>query len=279
MRRRPLRLSVRLRAPPAAPARFRSRPILGAVIGLVAAACGHHEPPAPDASPSVALPELSAPGAMASGNDAAAAAPPLTPAFDSASLPQTPEVARADGPAFEARRDALWQAIVTDDAERAMPFFFPLGAYQQVKDVANPAADWRHRLVSAYQHDIHALHARLGPTPGDAKFLGLDVPEGRARWIEPGRGVQQDRLLPRLRVEAAVLARRRSAHLRREVAHLVARRVVRRSPQRDRMTPSHLRGGPAAAPLPRVHVATGLRHVKSCWSAPPSSGELGKRPR
>jgi hypothetical protein len=150
------------------------------------AACGHQEPPAPDASPSVALPELAAPGAMASGSDAATAAPTLTPAFDSASLPQTHDVPRAAGPAFEARRDALWQAIVTDDAERAMPFFFPLGAYQQVKDVANPAADWRHRLVSAYQHDIHALHARLGPAPGDAKFLGLDVPEGRGRWIEPG---------------------------------------------------------------------------------------------
>jgi hypothetical protein len=108
------------------------------------------------------------------------------PASDSASMPQTHDVPRADGPAFDSRRDALWQAIVTDDAERAMPFFFPQGAYQQVKDVTNPAADWRHRLVSAYQRDIHALHARLGAAPGDAKFLGLDVPEARARWVEPG---------------------------------------------------------------------------------------------
>ena len=43
-----------------------------------------------------------------------------------------------------------------------MPFFFPVGAYQQVKDVSDPASDWKRRLVAAYAHDIHALHARLG---------------------------------------------------------------------------------------------------------------------
>jgi hypothetical protein len=69
-----------------------------------------------------------------------------------------------------------------------MTFFFPLGAYEQVKDVASPSADWKHRLVAAYAHDIHALHGRLdaadGATP--ARLLGLDVPEARARWVEPG---------------------------------------------------------------------------------------------
>ena len=85
---------------------------------------------------------------------------------------------------------ALWDAIVADDPERAMPFFFPLGAYQQVKDVGNPAADWNRRLVAAYTHDIHALHAQVvASSHGDARaiqFLGLDVPEARARWVEPG---------------------------------------------------------------------------------------------
>src|ERR1019366_1053493 len=157
---------------------------IAAGLGLAVAGCERREPPMPDASPSVALPELPAPAGSASA--AGEPSPPAPPAPDSAFLPQTHDVPHAEGPAFEARRDALWQAIVTDDPERAKPFFFPLGAYEQVKDVTNPAADWRHRLVAAYEHDIHALHARLGVHATDAKFLGLDVPEARARWVEPG---------------------------------------------------------------------------------------------
>jgi hypothetical protein len=92
---------------------------------------------------------------------------------------------------------ALGEAIVRDDPERAMAFFFPLGAYEQVKDIGSPAIDWKRRLVAAYVRDIHALHARLaeaqalrdGP-PEDsgtgARLLGLDVPDARARWVEPG---------------------------------------------------------------------------------------------
>jgi hypothetical protein len=153
-------------------------------LGLLG--CSHVDPPAPDASPSVALPEP--PVAQASGSSAgspAASEPPL-PGPDPASLPQTHDVPHAEGAAFDARCQSLWEAIVSDDPDRAMPFFFPLGAYRQVKDVPNPAADWNHRLVAAYRHDIHALHARLGADAGDAKLLGFDVPSARARWVEPG---------------------------------------------------------------------------------------------
>jgi hypothetical protein len=80
----------------------------------------------------------------------------------------------------------LWAAIVKDEPGLAMPFFFPLDAYEQVKDVADPSADWKHRLVAAYERDIHALHARLGAQAATAHFLGLEVPEARARWVEPG---------------------------------------------------------------------------------------------
>ena len=77
-------------------------------------------------------------------------------------------------------------AIVQDAPDRAMPFFFPLGAYQQVKDVYDPAADWKHRLVAAYRHDVHALHAQLGDDASRAKLVGIEVPEARARWVDPG---------------------------------------------------------------------------------------------
>jgi hypothetical protein len=67
-----------------------------------------------------------------------------------------------------------------------MPFFFPLVAYQQVKDISDPASDWRRRLVAAYAHDVHALHARLGDDVARANWVGLDVPDGRVRWVDPG---------------------------------------------------------------------------------------------
>jgi hypothetical protein len=66
-----------------------------------------------------------------------------------------------------------------------MPFFFPVSAYERVKDVANPDGDWKQRLVAAYVRDIHALHGRLAGT-GASHFLGIDVPQARARWVEPG---------------------------------------------------------------------------------------------
>jgi hypothetical protein len=67
-----------------------------------------------------------------------------------------------------------------------MTFFFPVDAYRQVKDVTDPARDWKLRLVAAYQRDIHALHAALGARAAGARLLGLDVPAARARWVEPG---------------------------------------------------------------------------------------------
>jgi hypothetical protein len=155
-------------------------------LAVAAGGCGRAEPPAPDASPSVALPELPAPPGAASPAGSVAAAEPSVPVPDPATLPQTHDLPPAQGAAFDGRRQALWDAIVTDDPDRAMPFFFPLGAYQQVKDVTDPAADWKHRLVAAYRRDIHALHARLGADAGAAKLVGFDVPEGRARWVEPG---------------------------------------------------------------------------------------------
>lgn len=168
---------------------------VGRVLGLASiaclAGCSRGEPPASDASPSVAAPELPAPStqasasAVASASNATSAAAPSA-SVDPATLPQTRDRPVASGPAFEARVAALWSAIVADDPQQALPFFFPLGAYQQVKDIPDPASDWRHRLVAAYSHDIHALHARLGSDAQHATLTGLDVPEARGRWVDPG---------------------------------------------------------------------------------------------
>ena len=116
----------------------------------------------------------------------AAPAPTTTTEPDPQFLPQTQDKPSATSARFTAGAAALWQAIVTDDPEVAMPFFFPLGAYQQVKAISNPESDWRTRLVSAYREDIHALHDRLGARAGAAQLQGIDVPDGQATWVQPG---------------------------------------------------------------------------------------------
>jgi hypothetical protein len=127
----------------------------------------------------------------------AASAPPADASTDAASapaqsgeasgrLPQTHARPEPSGEAFDARVRALFDGIAQDDVDRAMPFFFPLTAYSQVKAIANPAADWKARLVAHYARDIHALHAKLGPGAARARFVAADVPMDRARWVEPG---------------------------------------------------------------------------------------------
>ena len=73
-----------------------------------------------------------------------------------------------------------------DDAEEALPAFFPLAAYKQVKAIASPETDWKRRLVAAYKRDIHKLHEKLGASASDAKLVELEVASERARWVEPG---------------------------------------------------------------------------------------------
>jgi hypothetical protein len=148
--------------------------------------CGHGLPPAPDASPSIALPDVPVatfPAAAIPRDGGGDSAP-----ADPATLAQTRDVPSAAGAAFEQRVRGLWEAIVSDNPDRAMPFFFPLGAYEQVKDIERPDVDWKRRLVAAYIRDIHALHHRLERQAGidSAALIGMEVPEARARWVNPG---------------------------------------------------------------------------------------------
>jgi hypothetical protein len=167
----------------------RSTPSRVIVLALLAG-CERREPPTPDGSPSVAAAELPAPSPPPSSSLPAAPGNrvPSTPAdaSDPGDLPQTHDLPAGSDPALAARATGLWEAILRDEPERAMPFFFPRDAYRQVKDVQDPDADYARRLVAAYRHDVHALHARLGPGVDHAEFVALEVPEARARWIEPG---------------------------------------------------------------------------------------------
>lgn len=165
-----------------------------------AAACAPGVPPTPEGvdaavaplpGPSEARPAEA--GAAALGiepvRDAGSSAPVTSAAADvdePGALPQTRDRPAARSPALDARAAALWDGIVHDDPDKAMPFFFPVTAYAQVKAIGSPASDWRRRLVGAYARDIHALHERLGGKATSAKLVRLEVPDVRARWIEPG---------------------------------------------------------------------------------------------
>ncbi|WP_394828837.1 hypothetical protein [Pendulispora albinea] len=182
---------------------------LTAAVALFACACQKGEPPtlgvssaapltiAPPpprasstarAAPAPATPAAASSSAgsnRAGAGDAGSSPPAATDAgaTDGASLPQTRDKPAADTAAFEARARALFDGIVHDDPERAMPFFFPVAAYQQVKAVAHPEVDWKRRLVANYARDIHALAANVKDVP-DARFVRVSVPN-QARWVEP----------------------------------------------------------------------------------------------
>ncbi len=83
--------------------------------------------------------------------------------------------------------ELLWQAIVADDPEIAKDVFFPVVAYEIVKDIEKPAADWKHRLMKAFSRNIHGYHKKLGEDASKAKLLGVDIDDKRVKWIEPGK--------------------------------------------------------------------------------------------
>ena len=127
------------------------------------------------------------PAAGDAGADGGAAASASTSAddeegVDAGALPQTRDKPEATGEAFDDRVHALFDAIVADDPDKAMPFFFPLAAYEQVKAIQHPARDWHYRLVAAYVRDIHDLHREVG---SGATFASIDVPS-TGRWVDPG---------------------------------------------------------------------------------------------
>jgi len=144
------------------------------------AACTRGDPPHVSAVDSVE--QIPPPPPQSIVVDAGAEeAPPVDPG----TLPQTHDMPGPTG-SVEQRAQALFEAIVKDDPDHAMPFFFPITAYRQTKAVTNPDADWKHRLVKNYTRDIHALHEKLGSKAPQAVFIGLDVPTERAHWVDPG---------------------------------------------------------------------------------------------
>jgi hypothetical protein len=113
----------------------------------------------------------------------AATAPPTT--VDPGTLPQERILPSAGDPALAANARLLWKAIVDGNPAEAMPFFFPLSAYIQVKGIADPVHDWQTRLAADFDADVMSDHAALGPDPAGAQFGSVSVPAD-AVWVLPG---------------------------------------------------------------------------------------------
>jgi hypothetical protein len=143
---------------------------------------------APPAEPSSAL----TPAASATGAPVVAGSAPTLDAgepslfgADGKLLPQTEDEPKSDSPLFVRRLDLLFAAIVKGDAEIARPFFFPVEAYEVVKGIEKPAADWKARLWALFVRDVKRYHDALGPDPDKAKLVGFE-PSANAKWMKPG---------------------------------------------------------------------------------------------
>ncbi len=141
--------------------------------------------PSPIPSPAQPSPRSSA------GEEDAAPAPPVPdeiPLLDELgrTLPQTEQKPAISSPHFQRAMRLLFEAIRDDRPEAALPTFFPVLAYREVKAVAQPERDWKSRLVRNFERDVHEYHRQLGPSIDQAELVGVEVHDERARWMPPG---------------------------------------------------------------------------------------------
>lgn len=165
-----------------------------AVLLLAVAGCGGSSSSPSAVSAATSAPESNSASDMASASATASSQPYeppqtsfSTPGVDPGTLPQTKTMPTDTDPQFTAGVNALWQGIVNDDPQQALPFFFPKSAYLQVKALSNAGSDYQNRLIGFYDLDVHAAHRLLGSGAKDAKLVGVSVPAKAAQWILPGQ--------------------------------------------------------------------------------------------
>jgi hypothetical protein len=112
-----------------------------------------------------------------------ASASALAVAPGAGSLPQTAAFPSTKSAAFRDAMADLWLAVTTGRPDLALPSFFPLAAYERLKAMYYPAADWRERLWADFALDVAAAHRLTG---GGAKLAEVVVPSAEADWIGPG---------------------------------------------------------------------------------------------
>ncbi len=128
----------------------------------------------------------STPGAPPPTTTTTTAPPPTTTTTSPGTLPQTGTFPTTTSQLFTANMAALWNGIITNSVQVAIPAFFPESAYVQLKTVPSARDDFTERLVADYGLDIGAAHALLGPNAASAQLVGVDVDSAYGHWINSG---------------------------------------------------------------------------------------------
>jgi hypothetical protein len=137
------------------------------------------KPPSPSSAPAARV--TSPPPSRPSSPPGPPAALPVAPG--AGALPQTRALPSTNSAAFRAAMQDLWLAVTTGKPNLALPAFFPLAAYLQVKAIYNPATDWHGRLWYDFTLDVGAAHRIVGR---DARLVRVIVPMSDAAWVDPG---------------------------------------------------------------------------------------------
>jgi hypothetical protein len=98
-------------------------------------------------------------------------------------LPQTRAFPSTHSAAFRDAMQDLWLAVTTGNARLALPAFFPRAAYQKLKAIYDPTADWDDRLWYDFTLDVSAAHRVVDP---DARLVRVTVAGYDAAWVYPG---------------------------------------------------------------------------------------------
>jgi hypothetical protein len=177
-------LPVRARAAPGALVAV----LAGLLVTGCASAAGTAAPAQPAASPSRSLAAATAsPARTPPPSPRPGTFPTLVPVPPSdATMAQTRARPRASTAVFRAEMTDLWAAVTSGRIAFGLRSFFPLGAYRQVKAIADPAADWHNRLVADFSLDVTAAHHFLGRSAHSARLVRVIVPDAEASWINPG---------------------------------------------------------------------------------------------
>ena len=156
------------------------------------AGCGAGSPaPSPSATRAsatgAASPQTQPPARTAGSAVPQASATPspasLPVAPGAGALPQTRTFPGTDSAAFRNAMTDLWLAVTTGNPRFARPAFFPEAAYEQLKAIPYPDADWQDRLWYDFALDVGAAH---GLVVRGARLVRVIVPESEAAWVYPG---------------------------------------------------------------------------------------------
>ena len=139
------------------------------------------QPPVRPASSAAPQASATPPSASPSATSLPVASLPVAPG--AGALPQTRVLPRTDSAAFRNAVADLWLAVTTGNPRFSQPAFFPEAAYEKLKAIPYPAADWQDRLWYGFALDVGAAH---GLVARSARLVRVIVPESEAAWVYPG---------------------------------------------------------------------------------------------